>query len=389
MKEYSIKKTLASAIAITSISIALSSISVAMKPKTVTIKINNNPITLETKAKDVKELLDNIGYKFIPGSKINTTFTSKISDGMNIKIDTKKNISLNNGGKILNITTFASTVRDLLKDRGIKLDKDDRVSPYIDSVIKNGQDVTIDYININDIKKNTEIHFKTIKKLSFDLEYGKTITRLEGKNGSKNIIYRKISKNGKLISNKKYNEEIVKSPINKIVIKGTKEIVNETIKAKVEKKFNSNLYKDQTKIIVKGKNGKKQIVYKNDGKTRSKISEKQISKPKKWVIEVGTKKRPSIAKTNASYSLSQFMRKGIVNWGGYKFTYYSQSVLPGGGLKIPGRHINSAGYVADENGYIVLANSAPKGTIINTPFGFKGKVYDRGTSGNHFDVYIR
>lgn len=89
------------------------------------------------------------------------------------------------------------------------------------------------------------------------------------------------------------------------------------------------------------------------------------------------------------YSLSQFMFNGVVNWNGMKFTYYSQSVLPGNGLNIPGRHVNADGYVADADGYIVLASSQPLGTVIDTPFGYQGKVYDRGTSGNHYDVYIR
>lgn len=93
--------------------------------------------------------------------------------------------------------------------------------------------------------------------------------------------------------------------------------------------------------------------------------------------------------SGATISLSQFMFDGVVYWGGYKFTYYSQSVLPGGGLSIPGRHINADGYVADGDGYIVLAGSAPKGTVYDTPFGYKGKIYDRGTYGNHLDVYIR
>ena len=98
----------------------------------------------------------------------------------------------------------------------------------------------------------------------------------------------------------------------------------------------------------------------------------------------------SAASSNgATISLSQFMFDGVVYWGGYKFTYYSQSVLPGGGLSIPGRHVNADGYVADGDGYIVLAGSAPKGTVYDTPFGYKGKIYDRGTSGNHLDVYIR
>ncbi len=93
--------------------------------------------------------------------------------------------------------------------------------------------------------------------------------------------------------------------------------------------------------------------------------------------------------TSAEYSLDYFLSAGVINWGGYKFTYYSQSVLPGGGLSIPGRHVNAGGYVSDGDGYIVLAGSAPKGTVYPTPFGYSGKIYDRGTSGNHLDVYIR
>ena len=93
--------------------------------------------------------------------------------------------------------------------------------------------------------------------------------------------------------------------------------------------------------------------------------------------------------SNAQVSLAQFLMQGVVYSGGFKFTYYSQSVLPGGGLQIPGRHVNAAGYVSDGDGYIVLAGSAPLGTVYDTPFGFKGKIYDRGTYGNHLDVYIR
>ena len=93
--------------------------------------------------------------------------------------------------------------------------------------------------------------------------------------------------------------------------------------------------------------------------------------------------------TEKLYDLQTFMFNGVINWQGLKFTYYSQSVLPGGGLEIPGRHVNKDGYVSDGDGYIVLAGSAPKGTVYETPFGYQGKIYDRGTVGNHLDVYIR
>lgn len=97
----------------------------------------------------------------------------------------------------------------------------------------------------------------------------------------------------------------------------------------------------------------------------------------------------SVSNSGVKISLSQFMFDGVVYSGGFKFTYYSQSVLPGGGLSIPGRHVNADGFVSDGDGYIVLAGSAPLGTVYDTPFGYKGKIYDRGTYGNHLDVYVR
>lgn len=169
----------------------------------------------------------------------------------------------------------------------------------------------------------------------------------------------------------------------------------------------SFMYFDENKAILTIANNDKAVVQSFDLKkgektetsvaTAEKIAqqttttEAAASKEKSTIKEENSRVG-SVAKTNSSpqlYSLSQFMFRGVINWKGYKFTYYSQSVLAGGGLKIPGRHVNEKGYVVDGDGYIVLANNAPIGTIIDTPFGTKGKVYDRGTVGNHFDVYIR
>ena len=89
---------------------------------------------------------------------------------------------------------------------------------------------------------------------------------------------------------------------------------------------------------------------------------------------------------NYSGDYYDFLRDGIVHYGGNKYTYYSQSVLPGGGLDIPGRHVEG-GFVMDGDGYIVVANDSANGTLVDTPFG-PGKVYDKGTSGNHYDIYV-
>ena len=93
-------------------------------------------------------------------------------------------------------------------------------------------------------------------------------------------------------------------------------------------------------------------------------------------------------KTKGSSSSNPLTRsKGVVYYNGHRETWYSQKVLPGGGLKIPGRHVDSRGLVCDGNGYICVASSdLIKGTIVETSLG-TGKVYDSGCAKNTIDIY--
>ena len=75
---------------------------------------------------------------------------------------------------------------------------------------------------------------------------------------------------------------------------------------------------------------------------------------------------------------------------GYSYTYYSENVLPGGGLNIPGRHVGDEGYVRDGDGNLCVASSdLPQGTVVSVPFGSgTAVVYDSGCSSGVLDVYV-
>ena len=80
---------------------------------------------------------------------------------------------------------------------------------------------------------------------------------------------------------------------------------------------------------------------------------------------------------------------GVKYYNGHRETWYSQRVLPGKGLNIPGRHVASDGTIRDKDNYIVLAadlSYAPRGTIIETSLG-PGKVYDTGCAYGTIDIY--
>lgn len=86
----------------------------------------------------------------------------------------------------------------------------------------------------------------------------------------------------------------------------------------------------------------------------------------------------------------EFRNAGVVQTENWAYTWYSEQVLPGGGLKIPGRHTDEYGFVRDCDGYLCVAcNDIPQGYPVDTPFG-TGKVYDIVGEGGEgvIDIYV-
>ncbi len=96
---------------------------------------------------------------------------------------------------------------------------------------------------------------------------------------------------------------------------------------------------------------------------------------------------------NASYHITSnplTPSMGVKYFNGQRETYYSQRVLPGGGLKIPGRHIANDGTIRDKDGYIVVSTNhsfRSKYSTFLTSLG-PAKVYDTGPAYGTVDIYV-
>lgn len=113
-----------------------------------------------------------------------------------------------------------------------------------------------------------------------------------------------------------------------------------------------------------------------------------VENEKVEVVESAVSEKPDIY-CQKIYEVNKFKKLGKVKYGKYYYTWYSEKVLPGGGLKIPGRHHNNLGFVADINGYIVGASdSLPRHTVVDTPVGLKAKIYDCGPGLGILDLYV-
>lgn len=368
--------------------VLIGEITIASVPKTVYININDiEDKEVETSSDTVEDLLLELGYN-LDQIKTENNLEDAIRNNYQLKINTRKTVQFSNEGNKLMVNTYSNNVEEFLNELNINHDEYDIITPALDAALVDGTDITYDDVVIENYQEFEDIKFETKNEYTFDLEFGKSEVKVKGVNGQKTIDKTKTTINDKVVSDVVTKETTTKEPTTEIKLIGTKEVVESAIEPEVIERANSSLYKGETNVIQEGKNGLKRQVYENNGTDRKLVEEKVITESVERIVEYGTKSY-SQSSSSSIYTLQDLQFHGVINWGGYKFTYYSQSVLPGAGLNIPGRHVNAGGFVADGDGYIVIANSAPKGTIINTPFGYQGKVYDRGTYGNHMDVYTR
>lgn len=142
--------------------------------------------------------------------------------------------------------------------------------------------------------------------------------------------------------------------------------------------------------IEKGKNYKYEIdshEYKNVFTIEYPKEKKKVNKNNNKNTKTINNSQPTT--TKVYISPVAFKYQGEIYYGGHRYTWYSEKVLPGGGLNIPGRHVNEDGYVCDEYGYVVVAScDYSQGTILDTPLGLQAKVYDICPISGTIDVYV-
>ncbi len=294
MKINSFKKTMASVLAIALISLSLGRVGYAQKPKEVSLKINNENINLESKAKNVEGLLEDINYSLDKDYLINYDLDHKLEDDMKIEISTMKNLEINHANNLIKTKSYKNTVAEVLEENNIELGNDDKVYPGLDSTVEDNDMIKIDVIEYKDYKQEKKIKFKTVKKYDFDLDYGREEIKVEGKDGLKELSFRKTFKNGELVSDSQVNEKILEKKIDQVVRVGSKEVVQKTTDFKTISKKNNQMFRDQEKTVQEGQVGIEELVYENKNGKRVLKSEKTVQEVKNKIVEKGTKKRVSI-----------------------------------------------------------------------------------------------
>ncbi len=283
-------------------------------------------------ADTVGEALNELGISSDDKLKANYELTDSIKDGMVITLQSAKSVTLTVDNTSTKYAVYQGTVNDLLTLAGISLGADDYTEPSLNTELKDNMAVTVYRVEYKTVEKKENISFKT----------------------------------------RKQNDSSMNIGTEKILTKGVNGV-------------------DEVSYVFKYVNGKE------EGKTE--LSRKTVKEPVNQVVNVGTKAKSTDVSDNITLQYSERYNvssnpltafKGVVYYNGHRETYYSQKVLPGNGLNIPGRHVAEDGTIRDGDGYIcVAANTSymKKGTTLMTSLG-PAKVYDCGCAYGTIDIYV-
>ena len=184
---------------------------------------NSNKIELKTKKGTVREVLIANDIPFSADDRVEPGLDTKVNGGETISIYKAHEVTIVDGDTTTVRKTTYKKVEDILKELNITLGEKDEVTPGLNSEV-----ATVDTIKIARTGKTTEtkkevIKFETKEEKDDSKYVDEKVTKVEGKNGEKEVTYNVVREKGKEVSREVASEKVITEATAKVVVVGTKQ----------------------------------------------------------------------------------------------------------------------------------------------------------------------
>ena len=184
---------------------------------------NGGKVEIKAKKGTVREVLIANDIPFGADDRVEPGLDTKVNGGETINIYKAHEITIVDGGTTTVRKTTDKKVGEILKEVNITLGENDRVTPDLNKEV-----ATVDTIKIvrdgksTEVKKE-EIKFETKEEKDDSKYVDEKVTKVEGKNGEKEVTYNVVRENGKEISREVVSEKVLTEATAKVVVVGTKQ----------------------------------------------------------------------------------------------------------------------------------------------------------------------
>lgn len=187
-----------------------------------TVTVDGRTREYWTTATTVAAALQELGIR-ADSAKLSASRSQALGrQGLALSVTTPKNVSVLVAGRNHSHTTTGATVKDVLAELRVSVDKDDRVKPGLTTAVADGLKVAVQRVTVKNVKATEEIAFKTIEKNDSSIYEGETKTVQAGAAGARVVTYRVTTVDGRTESRKAISSAVSQQPVSKIVAVGTK-----------------------------------------------------------------------------------------------------------------------------------------------------------------------
>lgn len=171
----------------------------------------------------VQDALEQAGYAFGDDVSINYDPSCKLIDNMNIRILSKVKYKITADKASKEYEEAVYSVQDALMKAGIKLSKEDRVTPGLETKVKNGVEIVVQRVEVKEETRKEEIPFETEQKETDTLFEGITEVASAGIKGEKEILYSVTFVDGAEEKKEVLKESVLKPAEKEVILVGTKQ----------------------------------------------------------------------------------------------------------------------------------------------------------------------
>jgi uncharacterized protein YabE (DUF348 family) len=187
------------------------------------VKVDGSSHRYWVTATNVASALQQLGLRFGPAA-LSASRSADISrSGMDLSVVTPKTISVKIAdAKKQRKTLTALTVRDALRQLGVKPDGNDQVRPGLGTLVRDGDTLVFTRVRVVRRTAVEKVDYSTQKKSDASLFSDQSQVVRPGRSGSRRVLYKIVFANGKPTKRTSLHVTMLRQPVNEIVKVGTK-----------------------------------------------------------------------------------------------------------------------------------------------------------------------
>ncbi|MDI2128783.1 resuscitation-promoting factor [Yinghuangia seranimata] len=187
-----------------------------------TLNLDGKPQQVWVTATSVSEAMDQLGVR-TDGAFLSASRSQTIGrEGLNLDVRTERGITFMADGKQIPLRTNVATVGEALKQAGLTMGPQDRLSASADAYPTEGMTVSVLRVTGSTVVKDDKIPFETVRQDDPTAFKGSEVVVTKGVTGVKKVTWAYETIDGVKQDPRKVSEEVVKPPVTQVVKVGTK-----------------------------------------------------------------------------------------------------------------------------------------------------------------------